>query len=97
MRSGAETMKKFWKNDAEMVKILDKYSVNPVITNLLKMSQYDFDGELGPNLLGHIFEKSMSALEKIGVGGDLSRKILVHIIHWKTLLRTSVAIQLFRI
>ena len=67
---------KFWKNDAEMVKILDKYSVNPVITNLLKMSQYDFDGELGPNLLGHIFEKSMSALEKIGVSGDLSRKTI---------------------
>ena len=65
---------KFWKNDSEMVKILDKYSVNPVITNLLKMSQYDFNVDLGPNLLGHIFEKSMSALEKIGAGGDLLRK-----------------------
>ena len=66
---------KFWKDDIEMINIIGQHSVNPIITNLLKMSQYDFDVDLGPNLLGHIFEKSMSALEKIGAGGDLSRKI----------------------
>ena len=66
---------KFWKNDGEMLKILGKHSVNPVITNLLKMAQHNFDTDLGPNLLGHIFEKSMSALEEICSGGDLSRRI----------------------
>ena len=54
---------RFWKEDGEMLKILGKHSVNPVITNLLKMAQHNFDTDLGPNLLGHIFEKSMSALE----------------------------------
>ena len=65
---------KFWKKDDEMLKIFGKHSVNPVVTNLLKMAQHNFDTDLGPNLLGHIFEKSMSALEKIGASGDYLRR-----------------------
>ena len=66
---------KFWKHDQEISDMLKNTpNINPIIINLLKMDNYDFNDKLGPNLLGHIFEKSMSMLEKIGSGGDLSRK-----------------------
>ncbi len=67
--------RKFWEKDVEISNILKANSdLNPIIINLLKMENYDFGNRLGPNLLGNIFEKSMSDLEKIGVGGDYSRK-----------------------
>lgn len=65
----------FWSGDADISKIIkNSPDLNPIITNLLKMNKCDFSEELGPNLLGHIFEKSMSSLEKIGSSGDFMRK-----------------------
>lgn len=61
-------------DDTELENILKKYSVNPIIVNMIEMAKYDFADQLGPNLLGHIFEKSMSALENVGIEGDLMRK-----------------------
>ena len=62
------------KDDAELEGILKKYAVNPIIVNMIEMARYDFADKLGPNLLGNIFEKSMSALENAGIEGDLLRK-----------------------
>ncbi len=37
--------------------------LNPIITNLLTMDQYDFKTEVDVDILGHIFEQSLSDIE----------------------------------
>lgn len=61
----------------EMIeKIIKKYDneLNPIITNLLIMDSYDFTSEVNVNILGHIFEQSISDLEELRKEGISRRK-----------------------
>ena len=40
-------------------------SLNPIIKNLLIMASFDFNTEVNVNILGHIFEQSISAIEDL--------------------------------
>ena len=46
--------------------------LNPIIRNLLAMSSYDFKGQVGVTVLGHIFERSIS--EADGPPGDAATR-----------------------
>lgn len=48
-------------------KIVKKYQgrINPIISNLLIMDSFDFNTEVNVNILGHIFEQSISDLEDL--------------------------------
>ncbi len=48
--------------------------LNPIIKNLLIMDSFDFTSDLNVNILGHIFEQSISDLEEIKEGGISKRK-----------------------
>lgn len=48
--------------------------VNPIIKNLLIMDSYDFTTDANVNILGHIFEQSISDLEIIREGVSSKRK-----------------------
>lgn len=48
--------------------------VNPIIKNLLIMDSYDFTSDANVNILGHIFEQSISDLEKITEGRTSTRR-----------------------
>lgn len=51
-----------FKNDD----ILDSFYVdNEVFEEMKKISEYDFDSELNENILGHIFEQSVSDIEEL--------------------------------
>src|SRR4029078_7020128 len=39
--------------------------LNPLITNLLVMSSFNFKSEVNVNILGHIFEQSLTDLEEL--------------------------------
>lgn len=46
--------------------VLDNLIIkDEIILELLKLSEYDFDSDLNVNILGHIFEQSISDLEEI--------------------------------
>lgn len=51
-----------------------KNNLNPIITNLLLMDSYDFNTEVNVNILGHIFEQSISDLEDLKKEGVSKRK-----------------------
>ena len=51
---------------------LDK--VNPIIRNLVPMRTFDFSSELNVNILGHIFEQSITDLEALQNNISLTRK-----------------------
>ncbi len=40
-------------------------NVNPIVLNLLYMASFDFNTEVSVNILGHIFEQSISDLEEL--------------------------------
>jgi len=42
-----------------------KEKLNPIIRNLLVMASFDFNTEVNVNILGHIFEQSLSDLEEL--------------------------------
>ena len=48
-------------------KILKQYrgQLNPIILNLLRMDRYDFNSVINVDILGHIFEQSLTDLEEI--------------------------------
>ena len=48
--------------------------LNPIISNLLLMDSYDFSTEVSVNILGHIFEQSISDLEELRGGSISTRK-----------------------
>lgn len=48
--------------------------LNPIIKNLLNMDSYDFTSDLNVNILGHIFEQSISDLEKLHEEKSSKRK-----------------------
>ncbi len=46
-------------------------NLNPIITNMLIMDQYDFNTEVDVSILGHIFEQSLSDIEVLKkIDGD---------------------------
>lgn len=53
------------KLDSHAQKLIDSFEgrLNPIISNLLRMSSFDFSSELNVNILGHIFEQSISDIE----------------------------------
>ena len=61
-------------NEAEQ-QLVNNYKdkLNPVISNLLIMASYDFKTEVNVNILGHIFEQSLSDLEELNEG-EISRR-----------------------
>ena len=60
------------------VRFLDKNgdgsTDNPIITNILGMSKYNFKTDLNVNILGHIFEQSISDLDKANKGDERKRE-----------------------
>lgn len=55
--------------------IVSKYSqLNPIITNLLILDSFDFNSEVNVNILGHIFEQSISDLEELKKDETSKRK-----------------------
>ena len=48
--------------------------INPIITNLLIMDSFDFNSEVNVNILGHIFEQSISDLEELKKEGRISKR-----------------------
>lgn len=63
------------KPNEETQKIINKYQneLNPIIVNLLMMDSFDFTTEVNVNILGHIFEQSISDLEELR-GENTSRR-----------------------
>ena len=56
-------------------KIVKKYpDLNPIISNLLIMDSFDFNTEVNVNILGHIFEQSISDLEELQKEGGMSKR-----------------------
>ncbi len=69
-------LKKQIKLDEFAEKIVRSYNykINPIISNLLLMSSFDFNTELNVNILGHIFEQSLTDLEELQREETLRRK-----------------------
>lgn len=57
-------------------KIINKYEnkLNPIISNLLILDSFDFNTDVNVNILGHIFEQSISDLEELKNEGVSRRK-----------------------
>jgi len=64
------------KLDELSSKIVKKYEnkLSPIISNLLIMDSFDFTSEVNVNILGRIFEQSISDLEELRIGGTSRRK-----------------------
>ena len=58
-------LSKSTKLNEEAQKIINSHpKLNPIISNLLIMESFDFNTEVDVNILGHIFEQSISDLEE---------------------------------
>jgi len=68
-------LKKSVKLDEYSQRIVKKYGdkLNPLISNLLIMDSFDFTTEVNVNILGHIFEQSISDLEELS-GNETSKR-----------------------
>ena len=64
------------KPNEETKKIINRYQneLSPIIVNLLMMDSFDFTSEVNVNILGHIFEQSISDLEELKEEGISRRK-----------------------
>jgi hypothetical protein len=64
------------KLNPEMESLVNEYEnkLNPVVINLLLMSSFDFKTEVSVNILGHIFEQSLSDIEKLKEGEIISKR-----------------------
>jgi len=51
-----------------------KNKINPVIKNILLMASFDFNTEVNVNILGHIFEQSISDIENLKTDDSSRRK-----------------------
>ncbi|KFM21489.1 Modification methylase BstVI protein [Marine Group I thaumarchaeote SCGC AAA799-B03] len=68
-------LSKTTKLNDHALKIIKKYpDLNPIISNLLLMDSFDFNTEVNVNILGHIFEQSISDLEELKQEGVSRRK-----------------------
>ena len=63
------------KLDEKASEILGKHErLNPIISNLLIMDSFDFNTEVNVNILGHVFEQSISDLEELKKSNTSRRK-----------------------
>ncbi len=63
------------KLNEEAQKIINSHpKLSPIISNLLIMESFDFATEVDVNILGHMFEQSISDLEELRKSGDSRRK-----------------------
>lgn len=61
--------------DERTGQVVSKYpDLNPIIYNLLIMESFDFNTEVNVNILGHIFEQSISDIEELQGKDDFKRK-----------------------
>ncbi len=69
-------LKKNLKLNEKEQEIFNKYKnkINPIIKNILLMASFDFKTEVNVNILGHIFEQSISDIENLQVGKEDSRR-----------------------
>ncbi|MCH7850776.1 MAG: N-6 DNA methylase [Nanoarchaeota archaeon] len=58
------------------LEIFEKYKnkLSPIIKNILLMASFDFNTEVNVNILGHIFEQSISDIEDLQDEGNSRRK-----------------------
>ncbi|MBN2095454.1 MAG: N-6 DNA methylase [Candidatus Aenigmarchaeota archaeon] len=70
------TLKKEPELDEATKPIFTKYQnkLSPIIKNLLLMASFDFKTEVNVNILGHIFEQSLSDLEELKEGSEVSKR-----------------------
>jgi hypothetical protein len=68
-------LKKEVKLDEFSEKVVNAYrgKLNPIISNLLAMDSFNFVTELNVNILGHIFEQSLTDLEELK-GEEVSKR-----------------------
>ena len=61
------TLSKKIKLESKVQKIIKKHNerISPIINNLLLMDSFDFTSEINVNILGHVFEQSISDLEEL--------------------------------
>ena len=52
-----------WEFDPKLGDTVINHKPSRIIKNLLKMASYDFDSQISINILGHIFEQSITDLE----------------------------------
>ena len=65
-----------WKFKKQIETAVKRHrDINPIIKNLLKLSSYDFKSQVRVNILGHIFENSISELEGLLQSSDLNIKL----------------------
>ena len=63
------------KLNENVTQIISKIpDLNPIIPNLLRMDSYDFNTDINVNILGRIFEQSISDLEELRKEGISQRK-----------------------
>ena len=68
-------LSKFIERDEDTQKIIYKHpKMNPIISNLLLMASFDFTTDVNVNILGHIFEQSISDLEHIRGSAESQQK-----------------------
>lgn len=68
-------LSKSTKLNEKALRIIKKHpDLNPIISNLLIMDSFDFNTEINVNILGHIFEQSISDLEELKQEGISRRK-----------------------
>jgi len=60
--------------DLEDIIKIHQNKLNPLIMNMLYMAYHDFNSEVNVNILGHIFEQSLSDLETLQEGDTSKRK-----------------------
>jgi len=61
------------ENEKELFEIY-KNKINPIIKNMLLMASFDFNTEVNVNILGHIFEQSISDIEDLKTDKSSKRK-----------------------
>ena len=70
------TLKKNFTLDEFSQKVVEKFkkTLNPITNNLLILSSFDFHSDLNVNILGHIFEQSLTDLEELQTEEKISKK-----------------------
>ena len=57
-----------WEFDPKLGNTIIDHKPSQIIKNLLKMASYDFDSQISVNILGHVFEQSITDLEVLKEG-----------------------------
>lgn len=66
---------KMEKVNKNVLKIINKHdSLNPIILNLILLDSFNFNSEVDVNILGHIFEQSISDIEQLKKESIYKRK-----------------------